>query len=172
LVYNLALKLLSSPDEAENVLQDTFLKVFENLHRFRADATLKTWIYRITANEALMAIRRRKGDFTWQLNSDDSPQAAKYAEILKSLDRNPLESLLDAEFKRALETAMANLPDSWRIPFVLKDIEGLSLQEIADTLKTTIPSVKAALHRGRTALRDHLAEFIERREETAGGPQA
>ncbi|MCX6641201.1 MAG: sigma-70 family RNA polymerase sigma factor [bacterium] len=166
LVYNLALKLTGNADEAENVLQETFLSVFENLDRFRGDAALKTWIYRIAANEALMAIRRRKGDFSFRSESIDLSEASRYARMLRSLDRNPLELLMDAEFKNALETAMSNLPDSWRIPFVLKDIEGLSLQEIADSLKTTVPAVKAALHRGRNALRDHLADFIEQHQDS------
>jgi RNA polymerase sigma-70 factor (ECF subfamily) len=161
MVYNLALKLVGEPGEAENILQETFLKVFEKLDTFRAESSLQTWIYRIATNAALMAIRQRRGDLVEFDEEADFTPAAKYQRMLNSLSRSPLDLLLDAEFKRALEKAMADLPDSWRIPFVLKDIEGFSLQDIADELNTTVPSVKAALHRGRNALRDTLADFID-----------
>lgn len=148
-------------------MQETFLKVFEKLPTFRQESSLRTWIYRIATNEALMRLRQRKGNLVSVEEEPDEGEAARFSVMLKSLDRNPLELLLDSEFKRALEKAMAELPDSWRIPFVLKDIEGFSLQEIADQLNTTVPAVKSALHRGRTALRDRLADFIEQRESTS-----
>ena len=164
MVYNLALKMVNDPEKAENVLQDTFLKIFEKLDTFRGDSSLQTWIYRITVNTALMSLRRRKE--TW-VSLEEDPElnaSSKYSKMMESLERNPLELLLDSEFKEALERAMAELPTSWRLPFILKDIEGLSLQEVADTLDTTVPAVKAALHRGRSTLRDKLADYIERRE--------
>lgn len=167
MVYNLALKLLNNQEQAECALQDTFLKVFEKLDGFRGDSSLKTWIYRIAANTALMQLRQRKADPATLEESPDTSASPKIANMLRSLDRDPLELLLDAEFEAALERAMASLPDSWRIPFVLKDIEGLSLQEIAEALKTTVPAVKAALHRGRSRLRDDLADFMEKRRGTS-----
>ncbi len=168
LVYNLALKLVSNPETAECVLQDTFLKVFEKLATFRQESSLQTWIYRIATNEALMRLRQRKFNVISVDEEPEDPETSRFSSMLKSLDRNPLELLLDSEFKKALEEAMAELPDSWRVPFVLKDIEGLSLQEIADQLNTTVPGVKSALHRGRTALRNRLAEFISHREQGKG----
>lgn len=164
MVYNLALKLLSRSDDAENVLQETFLRVFEKLETFKLESSLRTWIYRIAANEALMLLRRRKVEW---ISTDDEREGddavRRYDRMLKSLDRNPLELLLDSEFKQALEKALSVLPAFQRISFVLKDIEGLSLQEVAEQLNTTVPAVKSALHRGRTFLRDRLAEFIDQR---------
>jgi len=158
------LKLVSSADDAETILQETFLKVFEKLAGFRQESSLRTWIYRITANETLMLLRQRKAEpFSVSVEEDDEAPS-RHSRMLASLDRNPLELLLDNEFRQALENAMADLPDAWRIPFVLKDIEGLSLQETAEDLNTTVPAVKAALHRARVALRNRLEEFIERRE--------
>jgi len=168
MVYNLALKLLSDPEKAENVLQDTFLKVFEKLDTFRGDSSLQTWIYRITANTALMSLRKRKEEWVSLEDDPEMSPSPKYSQMMESLERNPLELLLDSEFKESLEKAMAELPVSWRLPFILKDIEGLSLQEVADTLNTSVPAVKAALHRGRSALRDKLADFIERKETGSG----
>ncbi len=162
LVYNLGLKLTNQPDAAECVLQETFLKVFEKLGSFRLESSLRTWIYRIAANAAMMHLRQRKGKADSLDEEFAEAESSRHARMLKSLDRDPLELLMDAEFKQALAAAMADLPDSWRVPFVLKDIEGLSLQEVADTLHTSVPAVKAALHRARTRLRDHLTDFIEK----------
>lgn len=167
LVYNLSLKLMNEADKAENVLQDTFLKVFEKLDTFKGNSSLQTWIYRITTNTALMTLRQRKGTVITLEEDPDSEQKAKYQAMLRSLDRDPLELLMDSEFKEALERAMSKLPDSWRIPFILKDIEGHSLKEVAETLNTSVPAVKAALHRGRSALRDHLADFIDQQKENS-----
>jgi RNA polymerase sigma-70 factor (ECF subfamily) len=164
MVYNLALKLVADAEMAECVLQETFLKVFEKLTSFRGEASLRTWIYRIAANAALMMLRQRKGELISVDQDEASEASSKYARMLRSLDRDPLEMLLDVEFKSALEKAMAELPDSWRVAFVLKDVEGMSLQEIAAELNTTVPAVKALLHRGRMALRDKLAEFIEKQK--------
>ncbi len=167
LVYNLALKLVGNPEEAENVLQDTFLKIFEKLDTFKGNSSLQTWIFRIATNTSLMALRKSRGVAIPLEDDPDSAQRAKYQTMLRSLDRDPLELLLDSEFKEALEKAMSTLPDSWRIPFVLKDIEGLSLKEVAENLDTTVPAVKSLLHRGRSALRDQLADFIEQRKEAS-----
>jgi RNA polymerase sigma-70 factor (ECF subfamily) len=172
LVYNLALKLTGNSGDAETVLQESFLKIFEKLGGFRQESSLRTWIYRITANEALMLLRRRKGaPISMEVESEEEA-TPRYRQMLASLDRNPLELLLDNEFRNALEKAMIELPDSWRVPFVLKDIEGLSLQEVADDLGITVPAVKAALHRARVALRNRLAEFIEQREAGVLGSSA
>ncbi|HEX7343466.1 MAG TPA: sigma-70 family RNA polymerase sigma factor, partial [bacterium] len=112
MVYNLALKLVSRAEAAEGILQDTFLKVFEKLGNFRSESSLKTWIYRIATNEALMHLRQRKGELVSMDQPEESEASLKYARMLKSLDRDPLEIMLDAEFKSALEGAMAELPDS------------------------------------------------------------
>ncbi|MFH1861868.1 MAG: sigma-70 family RNA polymerase sigma factor [bacterium] len=161
MVYNLALKLTNDAKDAECVLQEAFLKIFENLGSFRGESSLRTWIYRITTNAALMLLRRRKGAFASMDDDQNSSEMAYLAQMLKSLDKSPLELVLDAEFQTALQKALAELPDSWRVAFVLKDIEGLSLQEIAESLGTTVAAVKAVLHRGRKALRDRLSDFME-----------
>jgi len=167
MVYNLSLKLMNDVDKAENVLQDTFLKVFDKLDTFKGDSSLQTWIYRITTNTALMALRKRNGLAIPLAEDTDSENKGKYEAMLRSLDSDPLELLMDTEFKQAIEKAMSQLQDSWRIPFILKDVEGLSLKEVANTLDTTVPSVKASLHRARNSLRNQLADFIEQRKETS-----
>jgi len=156
---------LNDPSEAENTLQETFLRVFEKLDSYAGKSTLQTWIYRIAMNEALMTIRKRRGITVPIIEDPNEEQKSKYESMLKSLDQDPLEILMDTEFKEALQAAMTELPDSWRIPFILKDIEGLSLKEIADELDTTVSAVKSSLHRGRSALRDKLADFIDQKHQ-------
>lgn len=145
--------------------------MFEKLNTFRRDSSLQTWIYRIATNTALMSLRQRKDELIPLEGGADLSPDPKYAQMMKSLNRDPLELLLNAEFKQALERAMTDLPASQRIPFVLKDIEGLSLQEVADSLNTTVPAVKASLHRGRSTLRDSLADFIEQRRIRPSGKE-
>ena len=110
IVYNLALKMVSDPIEAENILQETFLKVFEKLDSYKGNSSLQTWIYRIATNTALMQFRQRKGEHVVLDEDPDSEKTSKYQAMLVSLDRDPLEILMDNEFKEALEKAMSALP--------------------------------------------------------------
>lgn len=164
-VYNLALRLTGNTDEAENVLQDTFLKVFEKLGDFRADSQLGTWIHRIATNEALMRMRSKKGK--WFVPIEDEPAGEEgngdFGVIAQSLDRDPLTLTLDDELRKKLEKAILSLPETLRTAFVLKDLEGLSMVEIGKQMGKTVAAVKADLHRARLRLRRQLAEFVDGR---------
>lgn len=165
-VYNLGLRLTGNSDEAENVLQDTFLKVFEKLAEFRGDSRLGTWIHRIATNAALMKMRSRKGKYFIPIEEErgkDEDDFGDMSFIAQSLDRDPLELTLDEELKVKLEEAIASLPDNLRAAFVLKDLEGMTMQEIGDELGKTVSAIKADLHRARLKLRKQLAEFVEGR---------
>lgn len=165
-VYNLGLRLTGNSDEAENVLQDTFLKVFEKLGEFRGASRLGTWIHRIATNAALMKMRSRKGKYFIPIEEErgtDEDDMGDMTFIARSLDRDPLELTLDDELKRRLEEAIASLPDNLRTVFVLKDLEGLTMQEIGEELGKTVSAIKADLHRARLKLRKQLAEFVEGR---------
>ncbi|MFH0883950.1 MAG: sigma-70 family RNA polymerase sigma factor [bacterium] len=168
-VYNLALRLTGNPDEAENVLQDTFLKVFEKLNDFRADSQLGTWIHRIATNEALMRLRSKKGK--WFVPIEEEPvngeETGDIGFIVQSLDRDPLTLTLDDELRKKLEKAILSLPETLRTAFVLKDLEGLSMAEIGEKMGKTVAAVKADLHRARLRLRGRLAEFVDGRDHGA-----
>lgn len=163
-VYNLGLRLTGSEDEAEGILQDTFLKVFEKLDRFRGDSRLGTWIHRIATNAALMRMRSRKGKYFVPIEEErpsDDDDHGDIGFVVRSLDRDPLELTLDGELKENLERAIAALPENLRMAFVLKDLEGLSMQEIGQQLGKSVSAIKADLHRARIRLRRMLAEFVE-----------
>lgn len=162
-VYNLALKLTGREDEAECILQDTFLKVFEKLSEFRQESRLGTWIHRIATNVALMRMRSRKNKYFVQIEEQPSDDEESYdlGHIAQSFDRDPLEQTLGEELKHNLGLAIRSLPAHLRLAFVLKDLEGMSLVEIAERVDKSVPAVKADLHRARLRLRRELAEFVE-----------
>ncbi len=164
-VYNLSLKLMGSSQEAESILQETFLTVFEKLERFRGDSKLGTWIHRIATNAALMRLRSRKGKYFVQIADDANEQdetAGIGSHVLPSLEMDPLQVALNDELKIKLNEAITSLPPHLRSVFVLKDLEGFSMAEIADQVDKTVSAVKADLHRARVKLRKQLCEFSER----------
>lgn len=162
-VYNLGLRLTGSEEGAEEVLQEAFLKVFEKLDSFRADSQLGTWIHRIATNAALMRMRSRKNKYFVPIDEqpgNDEDEQTEFGMILESLDRDPLELTLDDEVRKKLEKAILTLPENLRTAFVLKDLEGMSMAEIAEEVGKTVSAIKADLHRARLRLRRQLAEFM------------
>ena len=161
LVYNTALRLLADPKEAECVLQETFLKVFQALPEFKGQSSLSTWIYRIATNYALMRIRSRKKAPSSIDDSENRVSNSSLENFNRSVGNNPLRAVMNVELREAMEKAIAELPAKFRSVFVLKDIEGFSLKEIADMLDLSLAAVKSNLHRARLFLRNRLAEFSE-----------
>ncbi|MBN2355844.1 sigma-70 family RNA polymerase sigma factor [candidate division KSB1 bacterium] len=161
MVYNVALRLLADPGEAECVLQETFLKVLEALPNFKGRSSLSTWIYRIATNFALMRLRSRKKEADSLDDIETRVSQSALQSFNRSVGNNPLQAVMNEELRQAMEKAVAQLPDKFRSVFVLKDIEGFSLKEIADMMQMNPAAVKTNLHRARLFLRNRLAEFIE-----------
>jgi RNA polymerase sigma-70 factor, ECF subfamily len=159
-VYNLALRLVNNPQEAEEVLQETFISAFQALDRFEGRSQLGTWLYRIAYNAALMRLRRRQVP----TESLDEPAVTEDGDMLPRQFADwsalPDEQLLGKEFHGVLEKALAALPNSLRSVFVLRDIEGLSTAETAEALGLTETNVKVRLHRARLALREKLSSYF------------
>lgn len=164
MVYNLALRLTRDRDEAAVVLQETFLKVFRALPRFRSRSRLKTWIYRIATNEALSRIRRVRGRSFLELDDLDADPELDLSFAARSLRQNPHDLLENRELRERLDAAMDDLPPRHRAAFVLVDIEGLPLREAATYAGVTLPAMKTDLHRARLFLRNRLASYLEERE--------
>ena len=165
-VYHLALKLLGDSQEAEDVLQETFLSAFEALDRFEGRSRLSTWLYRIAYNASLMCLRKREQMTTFSL---DRPQGEEdqgketVARHLVDWSTVPDDQLLTAEARQEMDRAIAELPETLRSAFVLRDIQGLSGAETAEVLGITVQAVKNRLHRARLRLRDRLSGyFVER----------
>lgn len=162
MVYNVALRLLADPNEAECVLQETFLKVLEALPEFKGRSSLSTWIYRIATNLALMRLRSRKKKADPLDDVDSRVSQSALQAFNRSVGNNPLQAVMNEELRRAMEQAIAQLPDKFRSVFVLKDIEGFSLKEVAEMLEMNLAAVKTNLHRARLFLRNRLIEFAEK----------
>jgi RNA polymerase sigma-70 factor (ECF subfamily) len=174
-IYRLALRMMGNEADAEEVLQEAFLNAFGKLGEFRGDAAFNSWIYRIAANCALMRLRRRRrAPDTISTDAEPSPDAlmgpefgpdGAYVEPPKSdWSMRADEALHNQQLGRAIEEAVANLSDEYRVVFLLKDVDGLSNEEIADSLGLSIPAVKSRLHRARLALREQLGGFFGQRQ--------
>lgn len=158
-IYRLAVKMLDNPQDAEDVLQETFLKAFKALPKFDGRSSLSTWLYRIAANEALMLLRKRKVQFV----SIDEPNETddELQEPLEIVDWccMPESELLSAEARRYLDQAIDKLSPNLRIVFLLRDIEGLSTEETAQALNLSEMAVKTRLSRARLQLREGLTGY-------------
>lgn len=162
-IYRLGLRMLGNPQDAEDVLQNTFLNALMHLPGFEGRSSLSTWLYRIAANEALMLIRRKKPEVNLEEveadNADEAPKPAQFADW----SALPEEELLSDEGKSLLDAAIQSLPEAMRIVFVLRDIEGLSIRETAEALDLTETNVKTRLLRARLSLREQLSAYYGER---------
>ncbi len=163
-VYNLALRLLGDATEAADVVQEVFLKVFRNIGSFRGHSTLKTWIYRITVNEAHNArrwfFRHRRREIELDTNPEDTRQ---WKEAIPDRRRSPYDVAVEREQHVMIEAALSRLNPIFREAVVLRDITGLSYEEIAEILNVSLGTVKSRILRGREALRDQLAGSLNLR---------
>jgi len=165
-VYNLALKLLGDEQEAEDVLQETFLSAFRAIDRFEGRSKLSTWLYRVAYNASLMHLRKRQRMTTFSLDQhygDEEQSSLVPGNLLVDWSAVPDDHLLTAEARQEMDRAIAQLPESLRSTFVLRDIQGLSGAETAEILGITVQAVKNRLHRARLNLRDHLSTYFAER---------
>ncbi len=165
-VYHVALKLLGDEQEAEDVLQETFLNAFEAIPRFEGRSSLATWLYRIAYNASLMRLRKRRQVTTFSLDEtltaeDESGEAL--SPLLVDWSAIPDEQLLTAEARQEMDRAIADLPEPLRAAFILRDIHGLSGAEAAEVLGISVQAVKNRLHRARLQLRDRLSAYFGER---------
>ena len=161
-VYNLARKMMRDPQDAEDILQETFISAYRHLNDFRGDANFSTWLYRIATNASLMKLRSRKTpplSLDEPINSDEDG-AALPREII-DWSFTPEEALLNGEIRAQMDAAIRALPEILRAVFVLRDIEGLSVQETAEVLSISVPNVKTRLHRARLILRESLSAYFK-----------
>ena len=157
-IYNLALRMLRDPDDAREILQETFLKVYDNLEKFRGEAQMSTWIYRIAMNEALMRIRKDKHR-PRSLEVVDEDGERREIDVADWKPR-PVDRALTKELGGELDRAVALLPEDYRGAFLLRDIQGLSNKQIAKAMKLSVPAVKSRIHRARVFLRNELATYF------------
>src|SRR5216684_5332242 len=159
-VYNLAFRLLNDPGDASDVAQEVFLKVFRNVGHFRRQSSLKTWIYRITVNEAHNQRRWFFRHRSREIGLEDEPEESR-KRALADGTRSPFDCTFDREKHVLIENALARINPLFREVVVLRDIEDLSYEEIADVLQISLGTVKSRIMRGREALREELTARLE-----------
>ena len=162
-VYRLAWKFTRHAQDAEEVTQDVFLKVYRKIGSFDGRAAFGTWLYRVAINTALMKLRARRG--ARELPVEEAGPAfrpdGQHARPVADWSALPEDQLLSVERRRVLTEAIEALPPDYKAAVVLRDIEGLSIHEAADVLGVSVAAVKSRLHRARLALRERLAAYFE-----------
>lgn len=158
-IYNLGLRILRRPDDAADVLQETFIKVYEKINTFDGRADFFTWLYRIATNEALMRIRKEKRTVLSDNELEKYYDRPNSVEIQEWQDV-PLRDMLSREFKKHLDKAVEALPEIYRSVFVLRDLESISTRETSKILGITETNVKVRLKRARMYLREQLIGYM------------
>ncbi len=164
-IFRLAQHITQNREDAEDVLQETFLKAYEHLDQFQGNSKFYTWIVRIAVNQALMKLRKRKTDRTVSMDEGiDTGEDIMVREIA-AWDENPEQRYSRDEMNEILTNAVDSLAPAYRTVFVLRDVEELSTEETAEALDLSIPAVKSRLLRARLQLRDKLSKFFKHRAE-------
>jgi RNA polymerase sigma-70 factor, ECF subfamily len=160
-IYRVALQILGDEQDAEDVLQETYIKAFRALPAFEGRSSLTTWLYRIAVNEALMMVRKRKPP-TVSVDESAPFDADAESEGMEIVDWCclPESEMLSSETQRFLDQAIQKLPETLRVVFVMRDLEGLSIQETAEALGLSENNVKTRLLRARLRLRQELSVYF------------
>ncbi len=158
-VYNVAYRMMGNPDDADEVVQDTFLSAYRARNRFRGDAQVTTWLYRIATNAALMRLRKNSRKKEISTDPTEVYQRIDRADWADAPDRTALNNELSQEIQRGIET----LPDDLKVAVILRDVQGLTNDEAARVLEVSVSALKARLHRGRVMLRNILADYVNQR---------
>src|SRR5215467_7399767 len=167
-VFRIALHITQNREDAEDVVQDAFLKAYQNLANFQEQSKFYTWLVRIAVNEALMRLRRRRPERMVSLDEDVKTEEDSMPREVADWSPNPEQQYSQAELKDILTRTIQGLPSSFRTVFVLRDVEGLSTEETAEALDLSIPAVKSRLLRARLQLRDRLSRYFQKRESGDG----
>lgn len=158
-MYRLALSIARNEKDAEDIVQNAFIKIIKNIKRFRHQSSLSTWIYRITYNEALMQLRKRRN----QVGISDTlvlDRRMAQADLFINWPKLPDRDLLDDEFKERMDNAIKQMPIRYRMPILLHNVEGLVLKDASLVLGLNLNSFKTRLHRAYMALRTEISDYF------------
>ena len=158
-LYRLARGILRNDGEAEDVVQETYVRAFTHLEDFRGDSSVATWLARIAMNEALGRLRRRRPGVEWSSLPEGVLEAQIIQFPLASAD-DPEKSVAQREIQRVVEQAIDELPEAFRLVFITRVIEGMNVEETAEILGLKAETVKTRLHRARNLLRDTVEKKI------------
>jgi len=160
-VFRIAQHITHNEEDAQDVVQEAFLKAYQNLEQFQGNSKFYTWLVRIAVNEALMKLRRRRSDRTVSLDEDVVTEEGSMPREVADWSPNPEQLYGQSELGDILKKTIQGLPPGFRTVFVLRDVEGLSTEETAEMLGLSIPAVKSRLLRARLQLRERLAKYFK-----------
>lgn len=167
-VFRIAQHITQNREDAEDVVQDAFLKAYENLDQFQGQSKFYTWLVRIAVNEALMKLRKRRPERMVSLDEEVKTEDDALPREVADWSPNPEQQYTQAELRDILSRTIQGLPPGFRTVFVLRDVEGLSTEETAEALDLSIPAVKSRLLRARLQLRERLSRYFQKRESGDG----
>ena len=162
-IQQLAFRYLKNWEDAEEVSQDVLLKVYRKIEAFRGDSALSSWIFRITFNTAMSRLRSGKLTRTSEVQAPESQVEGMEHVKVERADWTSLadDQVMRAQMRKKLIDALTHLPEVYRVPVLLRDINGLSTEEASAILKVKPQTLKSRLHRGRLILRKHMGEFSD-----------
>jgi RNA polymerase sigma-70 factor (ECF subfamily) len=170
-LFRIAQHLMHNREDAQDVVQESFLKAFLHLDQFREDSKFSTWLTRITLNQSLMKLRKQRPAREVSIDRDFQSEPDNFPTDVADWAPNPEELYRAAELREILRKTLQELGEGLRVVFVLRDIEGLSLGQTAEALGLSLTAVKARSFRARLQLRERLSKYFKRAEELAGvGP--
>lgn len=164
LIYNLAYRMMGNQEDANDVVQEAFLRAFKSINKFNMDSSFSTWLYRIASNICIDQLRKRKRVKIFPLANQDGCRENNAAFIAQS-DDLPEEQVERRDIREKVQKAINNLPEEQRIIIVLRDIQGRSYKEIGEILRLNTGTVKSRISRARTCLKEELQKFEEQIED-------
>jgi len=161
-VFRIAQHITQNREDAEDVMQDAFLKAYEKLDQFQGNSKFYTWLVRIAVNESLMRLRKRRTGKMVSIDEDLETEEGTVPRDLADWAPDPEQNYSQAELGRILEKTIKGLPPGFKVVFELRDVQGLSTEDTAEALGLSVPAVKSRLLRARLQLRERLSRYFKK----------
>ncbi|MCW3120807.1 MAG: polymerase subunit sigma-24 [Flavipsychrobacter sp.] len=158
MLYRIGMSIVNNETEVEDIMQVTYIKAYENLRSFERRSSFSTWLTRILINESLYQLKKSKRNM---MSTDMNSEASEHGRPGNTATNTPVHTLLNKELGRVLEQALVQLPEKYRLVFVLREMENRSIAETGDTLNISETNVKVRLNRAKTMLRDTLGSYYK-----------
>ena len=166
-VFRIAQHITQNREDAEDVMQDAFLKAYEKLNQFQGNSKFYTWLVRIAVNESLMRLRKRRTGRMVSIDEDIETGEGTVPRDFADWAPNPEQNYNQTQLAEILKKTIQGLPQGFRVVFALRDVDGLSTEETAEALGLSVPAVKSRLLRARLQLRDRLARYFKKQSAAA-----
>jgi len=160
-IFRIARHITQNKEDAEDIVQDTFLKAYQKLHQFQGNSKFYTWLVRIAVNESLMRLRKRRNSKTVSMDEDVQTEEGSVPRDFADWTPDPEQQYGQGELGEILRKTIQGLPPGFRSVFTLRDVENLSTEETAEALGLSVPAVKSRLLRARLQLRERLSKYMK-----------